>query len=204
MSRSSKSDIQKAITAKQTMIWKIFLCKNKHYIIVVLVPNFDPSPGSSSFFVCIFSSHVWRAFLRNTPYYLSGREHWEKRGRVLWGEGVGGKRRTRGQERKMMCMTVKEHSPCRTSMALWIEWLWYRFVEYGAILSSVRSLARSLAALTHSLTPQCSLRSRASLRSFVRSLTHSLTPALMGKRFLSMNWMRRFHIIWTHCASIRP
>ena len=39
----------------------------------------------------------------------------------------------------------------------------------------------------------CLLRSRAPLRSFVRSLAPSLAPELMEKRFLSMNWMRRFH-----------
>ena len=47
--------------------------------------------------------------------------------------------------------------------------------------------ACSLAPLTQSLAPHCSLRSRAPLRSFVRSLAHSLTPELMGKRFLSSN-----------------
>ena len=44
--------------------------------------------------------------------------------------------------------------------ARWVEWLWNRRVEYWA---------RSLAPLTHSLAPHCSLRSRASPRSFVRS-----------------------------------
>ena len=36
-------------------------------------------------------------------------------------------------------------------------------------------LGHSLAPLTHSLAPHCSLRSRAPLRSFVRSLARSLT-----------------------------
>ena len=44
-----------------------------------------------------------------------------------------------------------------------------------------RPFARSLAPLTHSLAPYCSLRSRAPLRSFVRSLAHSLTPELVGE-----------------------
>ena len=61
-----------------------------------------------------------------------------------------------------------------------------------------RSLARSLAPLTHSLAPHCSLCSRAPLRSFA----HSLASELMGKRFMSMNLMRRFHTISTHCASV--
>ena len=44
-----------------------------------------------------------------------------------------------------------------------------------------RLLTRTLAQLTHSLDPHCSLRLRAPLRSFARSLAHSLTPELMGK-----------------------
>ena len=46
---------------------------------------------------------------------------------------------------------------------------------------SLLRFARSLAPLTHSLAPHCSLRSRAPLRSLVHSLAHSLTPELMGK-----------------------
>ena len=52
--KSSKLDIQKAISAKQFKFWKIFLCKNKHYIVVVLVPNFHLSARSSSFFFAFF------------------------------------------------------------------------------------------------------------------------------------------------------
>ena len=59
--------------------------------------------------------------------------------------------------------------------------------------------ARLLAPLIHSLALHCSLCSRTPLRSFVCSLAHSITPELMGKWFMSMNWMRRFHIIWTNC-----
>ena len=67
------------------------------------------------------------------------------------------------------------------------------------------SLLRSLATLTLLLAPHCSLCSRAPLRSFVRSLALSLSPELLGKRFMAMEWMRRFHIISTHCAMIpRP
>ena len=61
-------------------------------------------------------------------------------------------------------------------------------------------LASSLEPLTHSLRPHCSLRSRSPLRSFVRSLAHSLAPKLMGKKFLSIERMRRFHTISTHSA----
>ena len=46
----------------------------------------------------------------------------------------------------------------------------------------------------------CSLRSRAPLRLFVRSLAHPLTPELMGKGFMSMNGMRRFHTVSAHYA----
>ena len=59
---------------------------------------------------------------------------------------------------------------------------------------------RSLAPLTHSLAPHCSLRSRAPLRSFAHSLAHSLIPELMGKRFFSMNKTCRFHTFSAHCA----
>ena len=52
--KSTKSDIEKAISAKQIMIWKLFLCKNKHYNVVVLVPNFHLPARSSSFFLAFF------------------------------------------------------------------------------------------------------------------------------------------------------
>ena len=35
---------------------------------------------------------------------------------------------------------------------------------------------------------------------FVRSLAHSLAPELMGKGFLSVNRMRHFQAVSTHCA----
>ena len=56
----------------------------------------------------------------------------------------------------------------------------------GVMGHSLLRLLVSLAPLTHSLAPHCSLRSRAPLRSFVCSLAYSLTPELMGKRFLFM------------------
>ena len=48
----------------------------------------------------------------------------------------------------------------------------------------------SLAPHTHSL----------SLHSFICSLVHSLAPELMGKGFLSMNVMHRFHANATQCG----
>ena len=51
------------------MIWKIFFCKNKHYIVAVVVPNFHFSARSSSFFLAFFSFRLWRTFLRNTLYF---------------------------------------------------------------------------------------------------------------------------------------
>ena len=58
LSKSSKLDIQKYISAKQIMIWKMFLCENKNYTVVVLVPNFHLSARSSSFFHAFFL-HVY-------------------------------------------------------------------------------------------------------------------------------------------------
>ena len=46
-----------------------------------------------------------------------------------------------------------------------------------------------------------SVHSPAPLRSFVRSFAHSLTPELMGKWLMSVNQMRPFHSILTHCAA---
>ena len=65
---------------------------------------------------------------------------------------------------------------------------------------STRPLACSLAPHTHSLSPHYSLRSRAPLRSLVSSLAHPLARELIGKRFLSKNFMRRFHAVSTHCG----
>ena len=59
-------------------------------------------------------------------------------------------------------------------------------------------LASSLAPLTHSLPPHCSLRSRAPVRSFFFPLAHLHTAELMGKRLSSMSWMRRSHILYPY------
>ena len=67
MSKSSKLDIQRAITAEKLMIQKSFSCKNKHYIVVVLVPNFHLSARPSSFFLASFS-HVYEEIFLETPY----------------------------------------------------------------------------------------------------------------------------------------
>ena len=62
-------------------------------------------------------------------------------------------------------------------------------------LSLVRSLARSIARLTHSLRP------RALQTALIRSLARSLTPELMGKRIVCRSiWYVDFNIISTHCA----
>ena len=68
----------------------------------------------------------------------------------------------------------------------------------------------SLAPISLLLAQRCSIHSHAPLcsaallcaplRSFVFSLAHSLTAELMGKIFMSMNSMRRFHTVSTHCA----
>ena len=39
---------------------------------------------------------------------------------------------------------------------------------------------------------------RAPLRSFVNLFAHSFAPEIIGKSFISMNWMLRFHTISTH------
>ena len=70
----------------------------------------------------------------------------------------------------------------------WVQWLWNRRVEYWAICL----LTHSLIPLTHSLALHCSLRSPAPLR--------SLTPEHLGKRIMSMNWMRRFYTVSAHSA----
>ena len=48
----------------------------------------------------------------------------------------------------------------------------------------------------HSPAPHCSLCTSA-------AFIHSLTPQLMGKRFMSMIWMRWFHSVLTHSASTK-
>ena len=54
MSKSSKLGIQKAISAKRIIIWKMFLCKNTYFIDVILVPSFHLSARSSLFFLAFF------------------------------------------------------------------------------------------------------------------------------------------------------
>ena len=41
---------------------------------------------------------------------------------------------------------------------------------------------------------------RSSTHSFART-AHSLAPALMGKRFKSLKWMRLIHLVSAHCAA---
>ena len=60
----------------------------------------------------------------------------------------------------------------------WFKTSWFQDVSNGPL---AHPLARSLAPLTRSLAPHCSLRSRAPLRSLVRSLAHSLAPELVGQ-----------------------
>ena len=73
------------------------------------------------------------------------------------------------------------------------------FGYYGPFASP---LAHSLAPLTRSL---CSALLTSLVRSsaLIRSLLRLLTPALMGKGLFWMDWMRRFHIVLTHCAAGR-
>ena len=77
--------------------------------------------------------------------------------------------------------------------------LWVRSPKTSGV--SIRPLAYQFAcSLAHLLAPHYSLCSRAPLRSFARSLVHSLAPELMGQKFLSLNWTRRFHSVSSHCA----
>ena len=78
------------------------------------------------------------------------------------------------------------------------EWLPNWRVKYWAIRSSVRSFART----AHSFACSALLASLARSAALIRSLARSLTPELMGKRFLSMKWTRRFHTFSTLCASL--
>ena len=48
------------------MIPKLFLCKNKHYIVVVIVPNFHLTARSSSFFLA-FLLQVYGEPFEETP-----------------------------------------------------------------------------------------------------------------------------------------
>jgi len=65
LSKSSKSDIQKAISAKQIMIWKMFLRKNKHYVVIVLLPYSYLFARSSSFFLHFFFSFMENLFKKH-------------------------------------------------------------------------------------------------------------------------------------------
>ena len=60
----------------------------------------------------------------------------------------------------------------------------------------IRSLVRSHRSLIRLLRTAPS--AHAPLRSFVNLFTHSFAPEIMGKSFISMNWIRRFYTISTH------
>ena len=65
-----------------------------------------------------------------------------------------------------------------------------------------RSFARSLAPITYSLAPHCSLCSRAPLRSFVRSFVHSLTPKLVGNMGFDVGFnVSKRPVVLSHSAS---
>ena len=68
--------------------------------------------------------------------------------------------------------------------------------------SLIRSFPRLHRKLICLLCTACCARALRCARSCARSLAHSLALELMGKSFMSMNWMRRFHTIATHCASV--
>ena len=82
------------------------------------------------------------------------------------------------------------------SNAQWFEMMWNRRVEYWATRSSVRSFTRT----AHSFTCSALLASLARSAALIHSLACSLTLKLMGKRFLSTNWMRWFYTVSSHCA----
>ena len=64
-------------------------------------------------------------------------------------------------------------------VALWLEWLWNRRVEYWAIYSSVCSFART----AHSFACSALLALLARSAAFLRSHAHSLAPELMDNSF---------------------
>ena len=76
-----------------------------------------------------------------------------------------------------------------------VEWLWNRRVQYWAICSFVRSHCTA-----HSFACSALLATLARSAALICSLTRSLTPELMGKRFLSAKYTRRFHTLLAHCA----
>ena len=73
--------------------------------------------------------------------------------------------------------------------ARWVEWLWNRRVLGHSL---VRLLVRSHRSLIRLICTARALH----YGSFVRSLTRSQ----VGKKFLSMKLMRRFHKVLTHCG----
>ena len=79
--------------------------------------------------------------------------------------GINGGAMTGAQEGA----TPTHHSAGQTTGALWSGTNKNTDVSTGSL---ARPFARSLAPLTHSLAPDCSLRSRPPLRSLIRSLAH--------------------------------
>ena len=68
LSKSSKSDIKMAISARKIKIWKQFFHEKKHYIVVVYVPSFYPSARPSSFFLVFFLHFYGKLFLRQSLF----------------------------------------------------------------------------------------------------------------------------------------
>ena len=70
---------------------------------------------------------------------------------------------------------------------------WKKVYEIDTICSSAHLFPRTdhLFACLHCLLCSCT-----------HSFTCSLTQELMGKGFMSMNWMHRFHALSTHSASV--
>ena len=81
--------------------------------------------------------------------------------------------------------------------ALWSGTNKNRDVSTGPL---ARSFARSLAPLTHSLAPDCSLRSRPPLRSLVRSLAHFAHSLARGTVNNKMAILSVFFSIFDHSA----
>ena len=78
---------------------------------------------------------------------------------------------------------------------------WFTTAENRDVSTGPFRIARSLAPLTHSLAPHCSLRSRAPLRSFVCSLAGPFTRSQAhGKEVFVHDFYARLHAVSTHCA----
>ena len=82
----------------------------------------------------------------------------------------------------------------------WVGWLCNRHLEYRALHSSVRSFART----AHSFACSALLASLPRFSVLIHLIAHSLTPELMGKRFLSLEWTRRFHTIYDYSLCRNP